>query len=218
MGQYWLVVSPSRREYTTQHFGGKLSELLFSSWPDILCDLIGNEWAGTRLICIGDYLNPDDLPAKIQQDNLHLVCAESDAVSMPLSYGVVQEKFEHWSYEEEEAATLAAVEESANLNHRVLRNLTTRQYVSEDELQCGITLGHIVLMRICWSSDSSTGIPGGAYLAKGDWAGHEFDIVDAGMLEMMNGEWEDVTEDTRDEVQDLWSGDYGQDWETEWRA
>lgn len=127
MGQYWLVVSPSRREYTTQHFGGKLSELLFSSWPDILCDLIENEWAGTRLICIGDYLNPDDLPTTIQQDNLHLVCAESDAASKPLSYCVVQEKFEHWSYEEEEAASLAAVEESVNLKNRVLRNLTSRQ-------------------------------------------------------------------------------------------
>lgn len=34
----------------------------------------------------------------------------------------------------------------------------------------------------------------------------------------MNGEWEDVAEDTRDEVQVLWSGDFGQDWETEWRA
>jgi hypothetical protein len=218
MGQYWLVVSPSRREYTTQDFGGKLSELLFSSWPNILCDLIEYEWADTRLICIGDYLNPDDLPATIQQDNLHLVCAESDVTSKPLSYDVVQEKFEHWSYEEEEAATLAAMEESVNRKSRVLRNLTTSQYVLEDKLQCGITLGHIVLMRICWSSESSTGIPGGGYLAKGDWAGHEFDIVDAGMLANMNGEWEDVTEDIHDEVQVLWSGDFGQDWETEWRA
>ncbi|CAG8049978.1 unnamed protein product [Penicillium salamii] len=129
MGQYWLVVSPSRREYTTQDFGGKPSELLFSSWANILCELIEYEWAGTRLICIGDYLNPDDLPATIQQDNLDLVCAESDVASKPLSYDVVQEKFEHWSYEEEEAATLAAMEESVNRKSRVLRNLTTSQYV-----------------------------------------------------------------------------------------
>jgi hypothetical protein len=218
MGQYWLVVSPSRREYTTQDFGGKLSELLFSSWPNILCDLIEFEWAGTRLICIGDYLNPDDLPATIQQDNLDLVGAESDVPSKPLNYDVVQEKFEQWSYEDEEAATLAAMEESINRKNRVLRNLTTSQYVLEDKLQYGITLGHIVLMRICWSSDSSTGIPGGEYLAKGDWAGHEFDIVDASMLANMNGEWEDVTEDTRDEVQVLWSGDFGRYGETEWRT
>ncbi|KAF4772033.1 hypothetical protein HAV15_011179 [Penicillium sp. str.  len=65
MGQYWLVVSLSKREYTTQPFGGKLPELLFSSLANMLCDLIEYEWAGTRLICIGDYSNPDDLPATI---------------------------------------------------------------------------------------------------------------------------------------------------------
>jgi hypothetical protein len=86
MGQYWLVVCPSKCEYTTQSFGGKLSELLFSSWPNILRDLIENEWAGTQLICIGDYLNPDDLPATIQQDKFHLSSAESDATSEPLHY------------------------------------------------------------------------------------------------------------------------------------
>lgn len=103
-----------------------------------------------------------------RQPNLHLVCTESNVTSKPLSYDVVQEKFEHWSYEEEEAATLAAMEESVNRKNRVLRNLTTSQYVLEDKLQCGITLDHFVLMRICWSSESSTGISGGEYLAKGD--------------------------------------------------
>ncbi|CEJ62515.1 hypothetical protein PMG11_11012 [Penicillium brasilianum] len=110
------------------------------------------------------------------------------------------------------------MEASANLKNRVLRNLTTGQYVLEDQLPSAITIGHIVLMRICWSSESSTGIAGGEYLAKGDWAGHTFDIVDADMLENMNGEWEDVTEDTRDEVQVLWASHFGDNWETEWRA
>jgi hypothetical protein len=58
----------------------------------------------------------------------------------------------------------------------------------------------------------------GEYLAKGDWAGHDVDIVGAGMLENMNGEWQDVTDDIRDEVQVLRSSDFGDDWETEWRA
>ena len=219
MGQYWQVVCPSKREYTTQLFGGKLSELLFSSWANILCDLIEHEWAGTRLICIGDYLNPDHLPATIQQDNLHLISAESDATSKPLRYDVVEEEFELWSYEEEEeAATLTAMEESVNPKIRVLGNLTTSQYVFKDKLPSGITLGHIVLMRICWSSDSSTSIAGGGYLAEGVWAGHKFDIVDVDTLEDMDGQWEDVTEDIRDEIQVLWSSDFGYNWETEWRA
>ncbi|KAJ5853130.1 hypothetical protein N7534_005673 [Penicillium rubens] len=135
MGQYWQVACPPKREYTTQLF-----------------DLIGHEWAGTRLICIGDYLNPDHLPATIQQDNLHLISAESDATSMPLRYDVVEEEFELWSYEEEEeeAATLTAMEESVNSKIRVLRNLTTSQYAFAIRNHSGPHR----LMRTCWSSDS----------------------------------------------------------------
>ncbi|KAJ5474047.1 hypothetical protein N7475_003613 [Penicillium sp. IBT 31633x] len=120
-------------------------------------------WAGTRLICIGDYLNADDLPATIQQDNLHLISAESDATSKPLRYDVVEEEFELWSYEEEDIA-------------------------------------------------------GRGYLAEGVWAGHKFDVVDSDTLENMDGQWEDVTEDICDEIQVLWSSDFGYNWETEWRA
>ncbi|KAJ5265232.1 uncharacterized protein N7525_007439 [Penicillium rubens] len=218
MGQYWLVVCPSKREYTTQSFGGKLSELLFSSWSNILRDLIENEWAGTQLICIGDYLNPDDLPATIQQDKFHLSSAVSGATSEPLRYDVVEKTFGFWSYEEEKAATLTVMEKPYNPKSRVLRNLTTGEYFFEDALPFGITIGHIVLMSICWSSDSSTGITGGAYLAKGVWAGHKFDIVDADMVEHMNRQWEDVTEDVLDEVQALWPSDFGHNSETEWRV
>ncbi|KAJ5253232.1 hypothetical protein N7489_003642 [Penicillium chrysogenum] len=63
---------------------------------------------------------------------------------MPLRYDVVEEEFELWSYEGEEAATLRAMEESVNPKIRVLRNLTTSQYVFKDNLPYGITLGHIV--------------------------------------------------------------------------
>ncbi|KAF4772663.1 hypothetical protein HAV15_012232 [Penicillium sp. str.  len=60
-------------------------------------------------------------------------------------YDVVEEEFELWSYEEEEeAATLTAMEESVNSKIRVLRNLTTSQYAFRDKLPYGITLGHIV--------------------------------------------------------------------------
>jgi hypothetical protein len=114
MGQCWLVVCPSKREYTTQLLGGKLSELLFSSWANKLCQLIEEEWAGMRIICIGDYLSPHDLPATIQQDNPHLISADSDATSKPLRYDVVEEKFKLWSYadEGEDAATVKNTEDA----------------------------------------------------------------------------------------------------------
>ncbi|KAJ5249565.1 hypothetical protein N7524_011881 [Penicillium chrysogenum] len=146
MGQYWQVVCPSKREYTTQLFGGKLSELLFSSWANILCDLIEHEWAGTRLICIVKYLNSDHLPATIQQDNLHLISAESDATSKPLRYGVVEVEFELWSYEnEEEAATLTAMEESVSPKIRVLRNFDYQPICLQ---------GQVAILNHSWSRSS----------------------------------------------------------------
>ncbi|KAJ5265027.1 hypothetical protein N7505_007820 [Penicillium chrysogenum] len=185
MGQYWQVVCPPRREYATQSCDGKLSELAFSSWTNILFDLV--EYERT--------------PCQIQHDDLHSISAEDDAPSRPLRYDVIESEFGLWSYEEEgEAATLTAMGKYVPKT-QVLRNLTTNQYVFEKRLPSGISL----VLR-------------GEYLAKGDWAGHDVDIVGAGMLENMNGEWQDVTDDIRDEVQVLRSSDFGDDWETEWRA
>lgn len=59
---------------------------------------------------------------------------------------------------------------------------------------------------------------GGVYLAKGVWAGHKFDIVDADMVEYMNRQWEDITEDVLDKVQALWPSDFGYNSETKWRV
>lgn len=222
MGQYWLVVCPSKCEYTSPS-GRKLVEMLFSPWANILGELIEDSWAGTSLVCIGDYLARDDLPIAIQQANPHLISSKGDAISNNLLYDIVEENFEFWTYEEEgEEATAAKEGDEAtaaiavNPKNRVLRNLTTGQYVSEDKLSSGITLGHIALMRICWSSELSTGITGGEYLAQGDWAGHKFDIVDADMLGYLNEEWEDITEDAWDKVNALWSSRFGENWETKW--
>jgi hypothetical protein len=110
------------------------------------------------------------------------------------------------------------MEASAKPKSRALRNLTTSQFVLEDQLSSGITIGHIVLMRICWSTESSTGITGGEYLASGDWAGHEFDIVGVYKLNNSNEKWEDATEGTRYEFKALRSNNFGKNRETDWRA
>jgi hypothetical protein len=183
--------------------------------------LIEDEWAGMRLICIGDSLSQDDLPATIRQNNLHLNSNESETTTKPLRYDVVEENFGLWSYEEEEieeGVTVAAMEASVKPKSRALRNLTTSQFVLEDQLSSGITIGHIILMRICWSTESSTGITGGEYLARGDWAGYEFDIVDVDKLKNSNEKWKDVTEGTCDEFKALWANHFGKNWETEWTA
>ncbi|KAL2814421.1 hypothetical protein BJX63DRAFT_392231 [Aspergillus granulosus] len=60
---------------------------------------------------------------------------------------------------------------------RVLRNLTTKEYVREDGLSGGITLGHVALLKICWSSDPSAYVQGEESLTRGEWVGHRFDVV-----------------------------------------
>ena len=51
-------------------------------------------------------------------------------------------------------------------------------------------------MRICWSSDSSTGITEGNHLANRDWAGHKFDIVDVDMMDKGMGAIEKILQRT----------------------
>jgi hypothetical protein len=85
-------------------------------------------------------------------------------------------------------------------------------------LSSGITLGHILLLRICWSSDSSTGIVGGDYLIGGEWASHQFDIVPACALEELEQSgWKDETQSALDEVDDLWTHVHGKDWQNTWQ-
>ena len=51
--------------------------------------------------------------------------------------------------------------------NQVLRNFTTHEYVLGSKIKYEITIGHLVLMRICWSTDTLTDIQRGAYLASG---------------------------------------------------
>ena len=57
----------------------------------------------------------------------------------------------------------------------------------DDALTSKIGLGHIVLMRICCSSDSATSIENGSYLTKEEWAGYCFDIVSKKIAVDRNG-------------------------------
>lgn len=86
MGQYWLVACPSQKEYAESLFAMKLGEMLFSRWPEFLVSLLRKpsnfsvrscshtrlmlsprvpwvgRWAGEPILCVGDYLEPRDLP------------------------------------------------------------------------------------------------------------------------------------------------------------
>jgi hypothetical protein len=177
-------------------------------------------WANKHIICVGDYLEKGNLPSIADQEGGKTLDNDDPEFGSMRPYGLAQNEYDyltdrfwrcHWQNKYGRHAILPA--------GRILRNLTTKQFVREDALTSGIGLGHIVLMRICWSSDPSTSITGGGYLTEGQWAGHRFDIVSEEMvIEEMVAEarWVDVTSKVLDEVDELWSGEFRDDWRETW--
>lgn len=96
---------------------------------------------------------------------------------------------------------------------RVLRNLITKEYVREDGLPGSITLGHIVLLKICWSSDPSAYVHGEESLTRGEWVGHRFDVVP---LRTVEPDWIDQTQRLWDDVDKFWTQDFGKGWKKGW--
>ncbi|MCJ1378644.1 hypothetical protein MMC17_001743 [Xylographa soralifera] len=121
--------------------------------------------------------------------------------------------------------SLTRIKEIFYPEHRafILRNLTTQEYVRAE----GITrhpeyihgpkidrvgFGHVVLMRICWSSDSSGVSRRG--INRGKWAGHRFEVTTVERHERSikaDEQWKDVSVQVREEIKDIWefeNGDY----------
>ncbi|KAL4865030.1 hypothetical protein BDV12DRAFT_200569 [Aspergillus spectabilis] len=159
----------------------KLSEFLFSPWPELPVPLLLHKrsnvatrsgigrWAGEPIICVGDYLEPHDLPST----QLHNVGIDQSLYAVARSdYNFLD------AYDCERTPAIATTSHG-----RVLRNLTTKEYVRENGLSGSITLGHIVLLHICWSSHPSTSVQGGEDLSTGEWSGHCFDIVPLNAVE-----------------------------------
>jgi hypothetical protein len=77
-----------------------------------------------------------------------------------------------------------------------------------------IDLGHVVLSRICWSSDSSVSMRYDGDIHLGVWAGDRFDITSKDALDEKdeNGqlvEWTDVTDEVLEEMYEIWLSKYG---------
>ncbi|KAL1746819.1 hypothetical protein HDZ31DRAFT_33386 [Schizophyllum fasciatum] len=105
----------------------------------------------------------------------------------------------------------------------VLRNLSKRVYVSGKAVaafnarmgkkyECYgsmACLGSAALVRICWSSSSSTNTPYRGPLHRGVWAGDRFDIVSEEMFEHERGDdqpqpWADVSKEVLAEFKAIW--------------
>ncbi|KZV97175.1 hypothetical protein EXIGLDRAFT_731450 [Exidia glandulosa HHB12029] len=108
----------------------------------------------------------------------------------------------------------------------VLRNLTTQEYVRGAELAqdqaCTPdtwytywSVGELLPLRVCWSSDDSAGLPEEykGNITRGPWAGHRFDIVlEDDIPRDAEGnvlpEWKDASDDILDDAWNLFSALY----------
>ncbi|KAL4958870.1 uncharacterized protein BDV14DRAFT_23900 [Aspergillus stella-maris] len=152
MGQYWLVSCPSEKEHTECLFAMKLGEMLFSFWPGFLVPLLLRKssdfsirssscnrpllsprdpwvgrWAGEPILCIGDYLKPGDLPIMEQHGDLGIDTSLSLHLAAKDSYNDISDLPQSW----------CSITKSTKPCGRVLRNLTTKEYVRESGLAGG---------------------------------------------------------------------------------
>jgi hypothetical protein len=172
-----------------------------------------------RESCVGDYLDPGDLPPADQQGTDKAFDGDDRNMLYTSLYHLAYEHYTIfpiclcWAILIPEMTKGDIVSSKPPFSHPI-RNLTTRQYVQEGALMSGISLGHILLLRICWSSNYSTSIKRGSYLTRGEWDSHQFDIVPASALEELQvSGWEDDTESAWNEVDFVWTNEFGEDWQ-----
>ncbi|OBZ67019.1 hypothetical protein A0H81_12802 [Grifola frondosa] len=156
-------------------------------------------WAGDRVVCIGDEARSDYLPmltlsemqelnTKEENNFYNYVYDEFTEARLPVKwkpYTVIPRLSSH------EQMMLRRILEDPQDSQWVLCNLTTRQYVTSNALEdlCGVPgkpgpqiftslgFGHVLLSRICWSSDPETDVRHWRDLGFGDWAGDRFEIT-----------------------------------------
>lgn len=174
-------------------------------------------WYQKRIICVGDYLDAEDLE-DLGDTHTKLVDDDPRIHREPL-YSLAKRRYEFCGFD---VLTWYGrrhnrLEKIIEPSDRILRNLTTKEFIREVSLSSGITLGHVLLLRICWSSDPSTSIQDGKHLTEGDWAGHQFDIVSGNILQQLESSgWKDQSQDIWNDVDETWSSEFGDGWQSTW--
>ncbi|KAL7273056.1 hypothetical protein RUND412_004114 [Rhizina undulata] len=112
--------------------------------------------------------------------------------------------------------------------HWILRNLTTREYVSSKPIALKpeyihgpvidfLGFEHVILSRICWSLAAGD-TDNERRIFRGVWAGHCFNITTLKVLEQgMKREtgWKDVGEEVAEELAKLWESEFGSNWKND---
>lgn len=220
MGQYWVITCPGRREAFQS---GKLGEWITSKYYAQLVALLSkpspddakSSWAGERIICVGDYLTNEDLTAWDDKGYVSSLFDIEPALKEQSLFRVAYGSYSipnvgsKLSYDE----VSQTIDTEGKSKCHILHNLDTGEYVREDILRHGITLAHIVLRRICCSSDPSTSTEFRGGLVNGVWAGHRFEIVGSDSFSGTDGH--DVSEAAWNDVVEVWQAEYGDDWPDE---
>lgn len=202
-----LLVLPSRHRHGKGRGLRPITDLKTIN-PNYKPELAQGSWAGQRIACVGSFSTDDLLRWKGPGSDLEAIDPQlsemsfydaEDSYSYP-SFG------DYPSYDE----ISKTVSKTGKKKRRILRNLDTKEYVRESKLPYGITLASVLLVRICCSSSSSTGVPGWDHLADGEWAGHRFDIVRSDLIDKSG--WKDVSKGALEDSVRVWEALFGEDW------
>jgi hypothetical protein len=186
-------------------------------------------WAGKRLICAGDYQEPNDLPRCLRnnKDESESDGSEVESADLKLNF-YFNQKYRKIKPSRNlpqpvlQALTLSgcSIDFPEHMSW-VLCNLTTQGYVRAEALPCHpsypcgpdlpiIGFGEVLLSHICWSSDPSTAMRGNP-IHRGRWAGHRFKITTIDEVAGKEG-WKDVSDRVVNKIETVWTDEFGKAW------
>ncbi|KZP16693.1 hypothetical protein FIBSPDRAFT_865664 [Athelia psychrophila] len=243
MGQYFKAINIDKKQVLRFIGGQKLGECLFDASPNNLVGLLTETgaWNGDRIICVGGYVDEDDLPPGCLTD------AEEEEVKAADLERRTLHSFASENYSAVRRGDYSAVRRGGhdldpNTSY-ALRNLTKHECVFETAAcRYGLALhghrrqvgfGEVLFARISWSSDPSVNMSyNDQFIEKNDteedrtkhkgihrgvWAGDRFDIIPVNEMKLLDGfaEWKDVSDEVAKEIDGIWTCEYGDEYTKE---
>lgn len=201
-----------------------------------------NTWADTRVICAGDFQEENDWPPGIPKKEHDSYLLRYDWPDRSRNTQCLQPRFARRfsTLNPSETKILNYICREYRMSDCfVLRNLSKKLYVRDEGLEqlfegyeCQpnppLTLGHIVLAKICWSTSDFISMRYKGPIHRGEWAGDKLEIIPTfqhareveesaqsnlnhkgltltcGNEEDSICEWKDVTEECMRLIEDVW--------------
>ncbi|KAK7688661.1 hypothetical protein QCA50_008199 [Cerrena zonata] len=208
------------------------------------CEQFG-DWAGDRIICLGDYYTPEDLPEGI--------CAE-DVCGLDLGNnnapgdrcwdgflspgGFIGKPYFAWRilpweqngplmhslygklttanivYDEGPEWALCNLTKHEYIRSRAIAELTGTWDSSGPFIGKNLTLGTVLITRICWSSDGSTSLGYKGDIHRGVWAGDRIKITSMDRIKDLSI-WKDISDVVVKEIEAICEAECGEKWKEE---